>query len=176
MFLPVLKRKLDSSRLLRRSNLRCAYRLGHAIEDCDALPGASSRKRLFGCTDTTVDILPVVHHPDVARWVDAEIGLHLQIADSSEKTIAVPDWPRNSGVDWAADGKSLWVGATSNVSGFGRVESWALLKVDLDGTITTLVENGDVHFWAAVPSPDGHRLALNGAKADISNVWLLENF
>jgi hypothetical protein len=71
---------------------------------------------------------------------------------------------------------ALWVGATSNVSGFGRVESWALSKIDLDGTITTLVENSDVHFWAAVPSPDGHRLALNGAKADISNVWLLEHF
>ena len=51
---------------------------GHAVEDHDTLTTAARRKRLFGRTDTTVDILPVVHHPDVARWVDAEIALHLQ--------------------------------------------------------------------------------------------------
>src|SRR5262245_61399395 len=28
--------------------------------------------------ETTIDILPVVHHPDIPCWVDGEIGLHLQ--------------------------------------------------------------------------------------------------
>src|SRR5271165_2225139 len=63
-----------------RAYLRGAYRLGHAVEDSHALSAAARRERLFGCTDTAVDVLPVVHHPDVSRRVDAEVGLHLQAA------------------------------------------------------------------------------------------------
>ena len=33
-----------------------------------------------GDAEATVDVLPVVHHPDVARRADREIGLHLQAA------------------------------------------------------------------------------------------------
>jgi hypothetical protein len=33
-----------------------------------------------------------------------------------------------------------------------------------------------VRFWAAIPSPDGHRLAFFSATTDSSNVRLLENF
>jgi hypothetical protein len=76
----------------------------------------------------------------------------------------------------AADGESLLVGVFSSTLSFGRLVTWAFLKVGLDGTITTLVENGDVRFSYAIPSPDGRRLALAGSKVDSSNVWLLENF
>jgi hypothetical protein len=34
----------------------------------------------------------------------------------------------------------------------------------------------DVCFLVGIPSPDGRYLALEGTKADASNVWLLENF
>lgn len=121
--------------------------------------------------------------PDGKYLATAKLGLKnevairvFSIADSSERTIAVPGWVGNSGIDWAPDGKSLWVGAFRGISSFGSAESWALLKVDLDGTVTTLVDNGDVRLGYAIPSPDGRRLALGGAKADSSNVWLLENF
>ena len=44
-------------------------------------PAATAgRERFTRRTDTAVDVLPVVHHPDIARRVDGEIGLHLQAA------------------------------------------------------------------------------------------------
>jgi Tol biopolymer transport system component/DNA-binding winged helix-turn-helix (wHTH) protein len=107
---------------------------------------------------------------------DAAIRI-FSIADGSERTIPVLGWPGVKGVDWAADGNSLWAGAiTRNSSSFEGPDTCPLLRIDLDGKIRSLIEKGDVCFWAAIPSPDGHRLALEGAKPDSSNVWLLENF
>ena len=94
----------------------------------------------------------------------------------TQRVLSVQGWGEIGGVDWAADGKSLWVGATRNVATSGRSDAWALLRVGFDGTIETVSENGPVKFSAAVPSPDGHRLAFFSATTDPSNVWLLENF
>lgn len=100
----------------------------------------------------------------------------LSIGDNTEKVVLVPGWGEIGGVDWAADGKSLWVGAARNVANLRRSDAWALLRVHLNGTIETVSENGPVKFWAGIPSPDGHRLAFFAATTDPSNVWLLENF
>jgi hypothetical protein len=100
----------------------------------------------------------------------------LSTSDDTQKVVLVQGWGEIGGVDWAADGKSLWVGAVRNVATSRRSDAWALLRVYLDGTIETVSENGPVKFWAAVPSPDGHRLAFFAATTDPSNVWLLENF
>src|SRR5262245_26351098 len=54
-------------RLPGRSDLRCTHRLCHAEEDHDTLAAAARRQRLAGVSVTTVDVLPVVHHPDIAR-------------------------------------------------------------------------------------------------------------
>lgn|GEM_PF-392651 len=98
------------------------------------------------------------------------------IGDNTEKVVLVPGWGEIGGVDWAADGKSLWVGASRNVVNTRRSGAWALLRIHFNGTIETVSENGPVKFWAGVPSPDGHRLAFFSATTDPSNVWLLENF
>ena len=120
--------------------------------------------------------------PDGKYLATATVGLRdvpeiriFSIADGSERTIAVPYWAGIEGVDWAADGKSLWVGVYRGISSFGRLGDHALLKIDLDGTITTLVTNGDVLFADAIPSPDGRHVALSGRTLN-SNVWLLQNF
>jgi DNA-binding winged helix-turn-helix (wHTH) protein/Tol biopolymer transport system component len=97
------------------------------------------------------------------------------IADKTWRIVPVPGWAQIGGIDWAADGKSIWVGATRRTSSFGRLDIWALLKVDFDGTVSTVLENSTVRFLYAIPSPDGRRLALYGA-TDPSNVWLLQNF
>src|SRR5262249_37808378 len=64
----------------RGPDLRRAYRLGHAEEDHDALAAAARRERLVGVSVATVDVLPVVRHPHVARRRDSEVHLHLQAA------------------------------------------------------------------------------------------------
>jgi hypothetical protein len=100
----------------------------------------------------------------------------ISIADNTEKVVLVPGWGEIGGVDWAADSKSLWVGASRNVVNPRRSDAWALVRVYLNRRIETVSENGPVKFWAGIPSPDGHRLAFFSATTEPSNVWLVGNF
>src|SRR5262245_34795847 len=50
-----------------RSDLRRAHGLCHAEEHRNPLAAAARRECLAGVFVATVDVLPVVHHPDVAR-------------------------------------------------------------------------------------------------------------
>ena len=79
---PVLKQTHPAEflRLTRRPDLRCANWLGHSIKDHHALAAAARRERFSGIPEATVNVLPVVHRPDVARRIDGDIGLHLQAA------------------------------------------------------------------------------------------------
>jgi len=155
-------------------------------------PNQSSFFRFDPVTGESAEILaariknPISVHwslsPDGKSLATAKTGVGdpveiriFSIADSSERTIAVPHWAAIDGVDWAADGKSLWVSTYNGISSFRRLEAWALLKVELDGTITTLPANGNVRFEYVIPSPDGRRLAFSGTALN-SNVWLLQNF
>jgi len=100
----------------------------------------------------------------------------LSTGDDTQKVLLLQGWGEILGVDWAADGKSLWVGAAKNVATFEHLDARALLRVDLNGAIETVLEKGAMRFSAGIPSPDGHRLALFGATTESANVWLLENF
>ena len=107
---------------------------------------------------------------------DAAIRI-LSIADGSERTIAVKGWSQLIGIDWAADGKSLWSpGVNPGRSGFGGPTTCSLLGIDLDGNAKVMASMSDVCFLAGIPSPNGRYLALEGEKAPSSNVWLIENF
>src|SRR5208283_3161175 len=65
---------------VRWPDLRRAHGLGHAVEYHDALAAAARRERLRRAGVTAVDVLPVVHRPDVARRIDVDVSLHLQPA------------------------------------------------------------------------------------------------
>jgi hypothetical protein len=65
-------------RRLRGADLRRPNRFGHTVENHNPLPATSSRERFRGRADTAVDVLPVVHRPDVAGWIDVDVRLHLQ--------------------------------------------------------------------------------------------------
>jgi DNA-binding winged helix-turn-helix (wHTH) protein/Tol biopolymer transport system component len=107
---------------------------------------------------------------------DAAIRI-LSIADGSESTIEVKGWSQLVGIDWAADDKSLWAaGVNRKRSGFGGPATCSLLGIDLDGNARAMARVSDVCFLAGIPSPDGRYIALEGAKADSSNVWLLKSF
>jgi DNA-binding winged helix-turn-helix (wHTH) protein/Tol biopolymer transport system component len=106
---------------------------------------------------------------------DAAIQI-LATSHGSGKTVPLPGWSAVGGMDWAADGKSLWISAcTRHSSPWGAPATCTLINVDLDGKILPLVEDRDVRLFAAIPSPDGQRLALVGEAADNANVWLVGN-
>jgi DNA-binding winged helix-turn-helix (wHTH) protein/Tol biopolymer transport system component len=104
---------------------------------------------------------------------DAAVRI-LSLVDGSYTVLALPGWPRLGGLDWAADGKSLWVAASNSRS--GGPETCALLNVARNGKIRVMTDYGTVCYVAGIPSPDGRYLALEGERADSSNVWLLEDF
>jgi Tol biopolymer transport system component/DNA-binding winged helix-turn-helix (wHTH) protein len=98
-----------------------------------------------------------------------EFGLRiLSLSDGRKRDIAVPGWVQIYGLDWAADGRSLWVTAY-NMKG-----TRALLNVGLDGNTRTMLSYQNQDLEWAIPSPDGRRLAIV-KDSNSSNVWLLEN-
>ena len=72
-------------------------------------------------------------------------------------------------VDWAADGRSLFV------TSMDRERKTALLNVKLDGSSYLLWKDDKDSIEWAFPSPDGKLLAIN-RYTGITNVWSLANF
>jgi Tol biopolymer transport system component len=93
----------------------------------------------------------------------------LSLRDHTERTIRLKEWPRVSTIDWAADGKSLWVSTSSNTG------TSALLNVDLQGRARPVWKQTKMEVGWAIPSPDGRYLALWQASSN-ANVWMVQNF
>ena len=99
---------------------------------------------------------------------DAAIRL-ISIADSSEILRPVPGWPFLNSLDWAADGKSIWVSASTTQDGS------SLLNVPLNGRVRTIIDDQKMRVGWAIQSSDGKKLAIWQASGT-SNVWMLENY
>src|SRR5215813_3001373 len=89
------------------------------------------------------------------------------IVNSSARTIVIPHWAGIAGVDWAAEGRSVWIGVISgDAPGFRKYFAQAVLRVDLNGKVIDRLESDSVRFDVAVPSPDGKKIALSGWTSD----------
>lgn len=89
------------------------------------------------------------------------------VADGSKRTVTAQVWAAINGIDFAADGRSVWVPASTNTG------KWALLNIDLQGHTRTVLEDSDMMIGWVIPAPDGKHLALWKARGT-SNVWMLE--
>jgi DNA-binding winged helix-turn-helix (wHTH) protein/Tol biopolymer transport system component len=95
--------------------------------------------------------------------------LRLVRLDGSERTIRLDSWFSIGCLDWAADGKSIWVNAV------GSTGTPTLLNVALSGKITPALEESEMVLGWAIPSRDGRRVAIWEGEQS-ANVWLLEGF
>ncbi|MGH9774994.1 MAG: protein kinase domain-containing protein [Candidatus Acidiferrales bacterium] len=89
----------------------------------------------------------------------------------SEQLIPVRNLDRIRSIDWAADGKALFVSSEKT----GGRELW---HVDLQGKVALLWTSeggGNLNVNVSRPSPDGRHLAMQAAISS-SNMWLMENF
>jgi eukaryotic-like serine/threonine-protein kinase len=92
----------------------------------------------------------------------------ISLSGGPERSVTVEGWTGFNSLDWAADGKGVFV---SSVTPRGAT----LLYVDLEGKAHILSEQpGSTQTWG-VPSPDGRYLALLGGTLE-SNAWIIENF
>jgi hypothetical protein len=71
-------------------------------------------------------------------------------------------------LDWTADGKALFVSRPTR-------RGFELLYLDLQGNSHILWEQRGSLGTSALPSPDGHHLAIRGWNVN-SNLWMMENF
>jgi serine/threonine protein kinase/Tol biopolymer transport system component len=94
----------------------------------------------------------------------------LPLRGGKAREVNVKGWSALDSLSWAADGKGLFaVGQPTSTSVVG-------VYVDLNGRATVYWEQLAGHrAYYAAPSPDGRHLAI-WVNAQMSNVWLLENF
>jgi hypothetical protein len=99
--------------------------------------------------------------------LDGRIRL-LSLKGEPERDIAVKGWTGLNSVDWAADGKSVFVSSQSPTNA-------TLLRVDLEGRATPLWDQRGAWRTWAIAAPNGRELAIHGMTSS-SNVWMIENF
>jgi len=97
---------------------------------------------------------------------EAEIRL-VPIRGGAQRVLKVKDWGRIATLDWAADGKSFWAGATLHG------ETRALINIDLQGRAKPVLQESKPYVGWAIPSQDGKHLAIWEATGG-SNAWMLE--
>ena len=98
----------------------------------------------------------------------ADIRL-FSVATGKDKILTLQSWTGVACLDWAADGRSLWVVASSP----DGVPT--LLNVDLQGKARPVLAESEKDLGWAIPSPDGRHLAIWEASGS-SNAWLIEGF
>jgi Tol biopolymer transport system component len=112
--------------------------------------------------------------PDGSRLVFMEFNTlegHIRLLSlkgEPDRDFVVKGWASFNSVDWAADGKSLFVSSQSPTSS-------TLLHVDLEGHATALWDQPGAWRIYAIPSPNGRELAIFGMTSS-SNVWMIDNF
>ena len=108
----------------------------------------------------------------IAAWRMGQVPGEIQIfpiTSGKPRTITLDGWVRITSIDWAADSRNLWVSA-SDPSGVQT-----LLKVDLHGKATPMLQDAQQEMGWAIPSPDGQRIAIWQASGS-ANVWSLQGF
>lgn len=156
--------------------------------DCGGPFGAGGKKLIFSAFDPlrgkAHEVLTLDAHPGVLyNWMPSPDGSRivfseynplegrirlLSLKGEPERDLVVKGWAGFNSVDWAADGKSLFVSSQSPTGS-------TLLRVDLEGRAMPLWDQrGSWRTWA-IAAPNGRALAIQGMTSN-SNVWMIENF
>jgi Tol biopolymer transport system component len=93
----------------------------------------------------------------------------VSLDSGTERVIRLNEWAGILAIDWAADGKSFWASAIL------RGEERALVSIDLQGNVKSVMEGEKPYVGWAIPSRDGKHLAMWQSTGG-SNAWMLEGF
>jgi serine/threonine protein kinase/Tol biopolymer transport system component len=90
------------------------------------------------------------------------------------RTLPLKGWAGLQYVNWAADGRHLYLSGTRNVN---DAPEWAIFEADFAGNIEVLIRMSSDQGWIynPAPSPDGRYLIYN-ERTWPSSVMMLENF
>jgi eukaryotic-like serine/threonine-protein kinase len=113
------------------------------------------------------DLSPDGTHIAVLKRSDGRIHI-LSTTGRETQDIVVKGWNSLMTLNWAADGKGLFVSSR-------REDSSVLLHVDMQGNPKIIWEQKGWIGTRGVPSPDGRHIAILAFKLN-NNVWMMENF
>jgi DNA-binding winged helix-turn-helix (wHTH) protein/Tol biopolymer transport system component len=118
--------------------------------------------------------------PDGSRLAmtgtDAQGGIEIRsLAGRIERTIQVKGWPTLGSIDWAANGKALFVCNQGLIASPSGPMGATLLRVDFQGHAQPVWETRTGRLTWGITSPDGKYLAIRGAATE-RNAWMIENF
>ena len=146
---------------------------GHQNSFISFNAATGARHELFRTNDA--DCFNWTVAPDGSR-IAAHRNKHIEIITLSgqvERTIELGEWQSLAGgVDWAADGKTLFVSPCCIVGSRPRA---ILLRVGLDGNIKPIWQSESADGASGVASPDGRYLAMTVDSTE-RNAWMIENF
>jgi DNA-binding winged helix-turn-helix (wHTH) protein/Tol biopolymer transport system component len=116
--------------------------------------------------DYGFDISPDASHIAVLDFRTESISI-LSLPSQTTRQFTLRHWI--NGLDWAADGKGLFVSRST-------MRGSELVNVDLQGKARVVWDQaGDLLGGYGLPSPDGRHILMYRTTTD-SNMWLLENF
>jgi hypothetical protein len=97
------------------------------------------------------------------------------LAGRIESTIEMKEWANPLAIDWAADGKALFVSHLGLIGSPSGPIGTTLLRVDLQGHVQPIWESRGGRYTWGINSPDGKYLAIRGPATE-RNAWIIENF
>jgi eukaryotic-like serine/threonine-protein kinase len=138
--------------------------------ELDPVKGRGRQLARFDVNDPTdrygFDVSPEGSRIAVLKFQTGSVHI-LSLTGQQTLEFTVGNWM--NGLDWAADGKGLFV---STSTGLGA----ALVHVDLGGNAVALWEQpGEIVGTYGLPSPDGRHLLMYRSSIN-SNIWMLEGF
>ena len=142
-------------------------------------PISGSRHELFRVAHSMTNINWTIS-PDGSRLAmtgaDPQGRIEIRsLGGQVEKTIQVEGWSNPSSIDWAADGKTLFVSNAGQVDSPSGSVGATLLQVDLQGHAQPLWQTSGGGYAWAIASPNGEYVAIREPGLE-RNAWLLEDF
>ena len=105
--------------------------------------------------------------PDIRKGWNADQVHFIPLGGGETQTVEIKGHFL-SGVDWAPDSKSVFVGSR-------EMNGTSLLHVDLKGRVQPIWQDPRVGDIWGVPSPDGRHIAVMATSSN-ANVWVIDNF
>jgi serine/threonine protein kinase len=168
-----------------------SYRCASAAASLCILSEISDKQAIFSVLDpfkghgrevARADIKKGFHNwslsPDgkniaLVEWGEDRVRL-IGTDGGDARTLPLKGWKGLQYVNWAADGRHLYLSGTRNVT---DDPEWAIFETDFAGNIEVLIRMSSDQGWIynPAPSPDGRYLIYN-ERTWPSSVMMLENF
>ena len=175
------------------NNFDCPHRPG---APCIASEGNTQGEILFtsfdplsGTLHPLFRVAPLIDRRNIINWTISPDGSRIAMTGADpqgrieirsltgeiKSRVELKEWPNPLSIDWAADGKALFVSHIGLIASPSGPIGATLLRVDLEGHAQPLWETRGGRYTWALASPDGKYLAIRGPAIE-RNAWMIENF